>query len=647
MPRIRVLSPHIANQIAAGEVVERPASVVKELVENAVDAGATSILIEAENGGVDCIRVADNGCGIPAEDCPTAFLRHATSKLQTADDLSHIESMGFRGEALASIAAVSRATLTTRSRDEAFGVRLRVDAGQACAPEPIGCAVGTTLEVRSLFYNAPARLKFLKSARTEAGAIGDYVARMLMAHPEIAFHYRHNGRDVYETYGDGSLKYALLCVYGADVLPGLCEVLFDDGYLRIQGFIGASELARLNRSQQSFFLNRRYIRSNALSFALQRAYDTRLLSGRFPFAVLNLTLSSAEVDVNVHPTKLEVRFADEARICRSLTAACTDALIQAEIPSVVTDDFAPERPTPRSTMRGNAPQPTGSSQPPRIPDLRTRVKEAAPRLRESAPVWAPVNKATLEKEPWPRYSITPRAEGQRKAEAALKEDRAARTPEPLSMSSRDAQEAENASKPASAGTQAGMFAEPYHIVGLLFSTYWVVQQGEYAYLIDQHAAHERSLYELLVSDAYKPVSQKLLFPRTLTLQPSEESVLEDARESFAALGFELCRDESGKLLLASCPTVHGILLEEAYLYDAIHALQEGDSVSLASLCREKLMQTACKHAVKAGEPIAKEELASLLQRFADDSTPLTCPHGRPVMVRVKKAELEKLFLRVQ
>ena len=319
MARIRVLAPHVANQIAAGEVVERPASVVKELVENALDAGAQHITIEIENGGTDLIRVSDDGQGIPQEDCRTAFLRHATSKIAAADDLTHITTLGFRGEALASIASVSEVTLRTRTASEEQGTLLRVAHGEVLEEAPCACVQGTTLEVRGLFANVPARLKFLKSIRTETGYVSDYVSRMIMAVPSVSFHLLNNGRTVYQSYGDGQLKNALLCVYGASVLSNLREVAFDDGYLSIAGFAGTEALARPNRLQQSFFLNGRYIRSYALSAALQRAYDTRLMTGRFPFAVLALRIAGGEVDVNVHPTKLEVRFVDEQRVARSWT----------------------------------------------------------------------------------------------------------------------------------------------------------------------------------------------------------------------------------------------------------------------------------------------------------------------------------------
>ena len=367
MAQIHVLSPHVANQIAAGEVVERPASVVKELVENALDAGARSITVELVNGGLDLIRVSDDGKGIAPEDCRTAFLRHATSKIATSEDLTHIVTLGFRGEALASIAAVAEVTMRTRMKDAECGTLLRISAGEVQEEAPCACTAGTTLEVRNLFANVPARLKFLKTVRTEAGYVGDYVSRMIMAVPSAAFHFVHNGKTVYRSFGDGKLQNAMLCVYGAEILPHLREVAFDDGYLAIHGYVGTEQLSRPNRLQQSFFLNGRYIRSYSLSSALQRAFDTRMMVGRFPFAVLAMRIAGSEVDVNVHPSKMEVRFVDEQRVIRSVTAACHRSLLLAPKAEETKDLSAADVPSP-------APHAPSYADPGQAIDLRRPVR---------------------------------------------------------------------------------------------------------------------------------------------------------------------------------------------------------------------------------------------------------------------------------
>lgn len=592
MPRIHVLSPHIANQIAAGEVVERPSSIVKELVENAVDAHATAINIEIENGGVDRILITDNGSGIADEDCETAFLRHATSKISAAADLAHIATLGFRGEALASIAAVSRVTLTTRTAEEEMGTRLRFEGGTLAEHSRVGCVQGTSVEVRSLFYNVPARLKFLKSARAESGAVGDYVARLILSLPDVAFHFVSNGKTVYQTSGDGSLKNALVAVYGVSVVPHICPVAFDDGYLRIEGFVGTPELSRVNRTGQAFFLNGRLIRSNALSAAVSRAFDTRLLIGRYPFSVLSLHIALAEVDVNVHPAKLEVRFVDEARVTRSVCVACSEALLRGYVPRAPLAEPA----YPDS-------QPTDDA--PRV-ELRTPVASHT-EVREAAPDWH-ATAASGHAEPSfavPRYSVRP----QRVSPAPVQESIFASAP----------------------------FSAPYSVVGVAFDTYWFVQQGDTIFCIDQHAAHERLLYDALESRSAEIVSQALLMPEEIVLAPSDYALYEARREALERLGYVFSEEKENVLLLAAVPQLGGVALKSAFLLDVLH----DENVEQA-----RLMQTACKHAVKAGEPITAVELTALLSMLSENESLLTCPHGRPIAVRITKRDMEKMFKRV-
>ena len=329
---IKVLPPALANQIAAGEVVERPASVVKELVENALDAGATAVTVEITDGGLSSIRVTDNGSGIQPEDCPTAFLRHATSKISTQEDLVAIGTLGFRGEALASIGSVSLVTMTTRVSGGEWGTKIVFDS-----------VFGTTIQVDNLFAKVPARLKFMRSARSEAGYIGDFMARAILGRPDIAFRFLSNGKCVYETYGDGNLKNAIFCIYGSQITDRLLPVLLDNGYVRIEGFVGNQEISRPNRSMETLFVNGRYIRSAGIFSAIQKAYDTRMMAGRYPFALLNITIAKEEVDVNVHPAKTEIRFVDQPRVEYAVTAACAQALRQPVIPRVQ----LPEQPKPK------------------------------------------------------------------------------------------------------------------------------------------------------------------------------------------------------------------------------------------------------------------------------------------------------------
>lgn len=607
MAVIHVLKPQVANQIAAGEVVERPASVVKELVENAIDAGATSVTVRIENGGIRSITVIDNGCGIAREDCRNAFLRHATSKITTTDDLSHVLTLGFRGEALASIASVSRVTMTTRPEGAEVGTRLLIDNGTVISEEDSPCVFGTTFVVEELFASVPARLKFLKSARTEAGYIGEYIGKMILARPEISFRYESDGKTVYETYGDGKLSNAVFCVYGATVAEKLAEVHYDNGYIKIEGYLGLPEISRNNRSFQTLFINGRSIRSTAVSAAVAQAYDTRLMIGRFPFFVLNLSLAPQEVDVNVHPTKSEVRFADENRVFTAVSAAAKIALGSSEkhVESAL-DHVMPKQPS----MPVEQIQERQASPSPRIDfhdyaDQHSRYAyhENTFSTFQARGMQGSVPSFTVRTEP---------TETQKKAEPA---------------------------SPLFSDTQAD-------IIGCAFQTYWIVTRDQNLFLIDQHAAHERKLYDELCSRDAGLSSQQLLVPRDVVLTAYEITTWESNQDSLIELGYGLVRSGATTLTMNEVPVLNGQMLGEAYLHTVLSILDECGKNVQQELLKERLMQAACKHAIKGGEAISKEEISSLLDAFLNGRMPLTCPHGRPVVVRITKSELEKMFRRI-
>jgi len=684
MKNIHILPPQVANRIAAGEVVERPSSVVKELVENAIDAGATAITVEIENGGIDYIRVSDNGSGIPADDCATAFLRHATSKIAAAEDISSISTLGFRGEALPSIASVSEVTLKTRTKDAESGTLLRIDNGELVDQIPYACPEGTVLEVRNLFSKTPARLKFLKNPRTEAGYIGDYLSRMIMAMPEISFVYINNGKTVYRTFGDGSLKNAVFSIYGSSVLSQLREVFYDDGYLRVTGYVGTPALARPNRLQQSLYLNGRYIRSIVLSNTVQRAYDTRLMVGKFPFFVLFLRLAGSEVDVNVHPTKMEVRFADERRVSSAVYAATVRALesqsassehlniapaetkeqieestvkasvfeckkterkeipvavekkIQPFMPIKAADDrkihVEPKNTEPSSdTQRSSETAFTASLQEQTIPqiDLRTAPPATAVKVHEAAPVQVAVQQENA-------TGFTSPA----KPKAALSI--------PIFEITSSARKREELINSIQQEEPVRFAVEDYRLIGSVFAGYWIVEQGEMMFLIDQHAAHERKLYEELMSRRIEPSAQPLLVPEQLKLTPAEYALFEEYRDQIEAFGFVCQPNETAELELQiqSVPVIRGNTLEPKRLLEALEILNKSGDLSEKDLCRSSLIQSACKHAIKVNETISKAEIQHLLAEFADGKIPMTCPHGRPIMVQLTKLDIEKMFKRV-
>lgn len=598
MPKIHILPPNIANQIAAGEVVDRPSSVVKELVENAIDAGASAVTIEIENGGTDLIRVTDNGSGIANEDCETAFLRHATSKIAAAGDLFSIRSLGFRGEALASIAAVARVELTTRTEEDELGTTVRCEAGKIVEHRRSGGTRGTNVAVKNLFYNVPARLKFMKSNRAESASIGDYVARLILSAPQVAVHFVNNGRTVYRSAGNGVLRDAILSVYGVSLDANLCPVMFDDGYLRIEGFVGTPEISRPNRSGQTITLNGRIIRAASLSNALSRAFDTRLMGGKFPFAVIAMNISFAEVDVNVHPAKLEVRFTDEQRVARSLVAACSEALIRSYVPSVE-----------------SGPEPSGESA--ADADFAETVELRNGAARQSAPLHeSSVPGSYTPRPPAFRFPREQREDGE---------------------TLRSLQVPRQESSPLS---------EPYTIIGAAFDAYWFVQQGESVFIIDQHAAHERLLYDALMEKRAAVVSQTLFLPEDIRLLPTEAELFSEHRAALEAFGFVFSDANETSVTLLAVPQVNGTALKGDFLHDALERLSENRDANTNEWFRDALAQSACKHAVKAGERLSRDEIARLLEELKRQDTLLTCPHGRPIAVRLTKLEIEKLFKRV-
>lgn len=604
MGKIHILEPHIANQIAAGEVVERPSSVVKELVENAIDASADSITVEIENGGMHRIAVTDNGVGIAKEDCRNAFLRHATSKIETTEDLSQISTLGFRGEALASIASVARVCMTTRVKDSEAGTKLVIDNGTVVSEEEVACVYGTSFSVEALFASVPARLRFLKSPRTEAGYIGDYMARMILARPDISFRYISDGKTIYQTYGDGDLYNALYCVYGKTIAEKVVPVAYDNGYIRVDGFVGLPEISRSNRTYQTLLLNGRYIRSFAIAASVLQAYDTRMMIGKFPFFVLSLTLSPSEFDVNVHPTKLEVRFADEQRVWGAVKHACRDALdstsqhVESALDACMPGDVRADAPIDQaSPLRSDVTASRFSYGPVRqsYSMQEPPMENSFSRIGTSGSV--------------PVYQVKP-ADSPRYASDMLLSD------------------------------------SPIEIVGCAFRGYWIVTRDDMLYIIDQHAAHERKIFEQLTQREISIASQPLLVPYAIRLTPSESDTLQTHMEELNDIGYRFENAASLSVTVLAVPVLNGVQLRDAYLHEALSILSEQRGNAADQLVRERLMQSSCKHAIKVGEPITKQEIAALLQEYLDGEAPLTCPHGRPILIRITKNELEKMFRRI-
>ncbi len=649
---IRVLPPALANQIAAGEVVERPASVVKELVENALDAGATAVTVDITDGGLSSIRVTDNGSGIEPEDCPKAFLRHATSKISTQEDLSAIGTLGFRGEALASIGAVSTVTMTTRVPGGEWGTRVVVDNGQLLSNEACSCVFGTTIQVDNLFAKVPARLKFMRAPRSEAGYVGDYMARAILGRPDIAFRFLSNGKCVYETYGDGQLKNAIFCVYGSQITDRILPVLLDNGYVRVEGFVGNQEISRPNRSMESLYVNGRYIRSIGIFSAIQKAYDTRMMAGRYPFALLNITIAKEEVDVNVHPAKTEVRFVDQPRVEYAVTSACAQALRQPVIPQVQLP--AHDRPavSTQSEDKKAEEKPFSSAPATKPPVAYTPYSELQERPKPSMSfteaykqqVTIPPRSLLKESGAGYTYNSFQRKEPSQRDTA---EEAVPRKPQVEVFAVAGSRKPEPAfSAPPKAEQNALPLDFAVNIIGCAFNTYWIVQHEEDLYLIDQHAAHERRLYEEFNSRQVAAASQELLIPQLITLQPREYELVEEWKEELEELGYRFERAGALHLNLIAVPVLNGATFDGEALHQAINAIGEAGKGAKKALVREKLIYASCKHAVKGGEALQKEEIISLLKTYVEQGIPLTCPHGRPVVARLSKRDMEKMFKRI-
>lgn len=638
MGNIILLDETTANQIAAGEVVERPVSVVKELVENSLDAGANRITIELTQGGIAAIKVVDNGCGMSGQDAELCFQRHATSKIRWAEDLNKIHTLGFRGEALPSIASVARVTLTTRTAGDLGGTVVRIEAGQIKEISPAGCPVGTTVEVRDLFFNTPARRKFLKSATVETGQVSDLMSRLAMARPDVRFELRSVGRVLFSSPGSGSLKDTAAGIFGTDNVRSMLEVNYQGRLLSLTGLISKPVLTRASRQYQNFFINGRYIRSGLVSAALQQAYQTQIPAGRFPVAILHLALDPTQVDVNVHPTKMEVRLAREKEVQEELLEALSKPL---DLPGAITGlwKILPER-------------------------VKTRSEEEQAASGEQRQTEKPAENEHLEKVPEHRSHQNESRSGQQFAPVKSKEQlrlslpvQTGETPGPEELQ-RIVRVPESKDRPVQTLHHPRVFENksPYQPetffptltpAGQVPPTY-VMAYGEGGlYIIDQHAAHERILYEKYLDLLQQEVpSQMLLEPVTLEIPHHEAQLVVRHVIDFNEIGFILEHFGGDTFLLRGVPAQALAAPGETFM-DLLARLQESPSHKLdRGLVIDRLASAmACRDAVKAGKNLGGTEVKSLLEGLARCRRPFTCPHGRPTLIQITHEELNKRFKR--
>lgn len=655
MAVISVLDQTTINQIAAGEVIERPASVVKELLENAIDAQATAVTVEIREGGCSLIRITDNGCGIPKEEIPTAFLRHATSKIRSADDLTTVASLGFRGEALASIAAVSQVEMISKTADRLTGTRYQIEGGTERGIEEVGAPEGTTIIARNLFFNTPVRKKFLKTPMTEGTHVAAVVEKIALSHPDISIRLIQNNQNKLYTSGNNNLKDLIYTVFGREITSNLLSVDAVYEGIHITGFIGKPVIARSNRNYENYFVNGRYVRSNIISKAIEEAYKPYMMQHKYPFTMLHLSIDPETLDVNVHPTKMELRFSDGEYVFNRTLEAVGEALAHKElIPQVTLDEAAkkrqedakkrreerqPRQPEPFEIRRqssldagnlssGNRSSSSGSN--PVFQETASAQRSGVSRpslLCEEAPGWKHVDKKDL--------PANESAEGEKKTQTSVTSS--PRPSEPM-------QQLE---------LFDGKLLDPksrlkHRLIGQLFDTYWMVEYNDQLYIIDQHAAHEKVLYEKTVRSLKDRQydSQLVNPPVILTLNQGEALLLEQYLEYFKGIGFEIEPFGGREYAVRAVPANLFSIAKKELLLEMIDGLSEDMSVHNPDIIYEKIASMSCKAAVKGRHAMSAAEADRLIDQLLELENPYACPHGRPTIISMSRYELEKKFKRI-
>ena len=665
--QISVLDQSTIDKIAAGEVVERPSSVVKELVENAIDAGASAITVEIKEGGTTFIRITDNGTGIEKEQVPLAFLRHATSKIRKVEDLSLISSLGFRGEALSSIAAVSRVELITKPHEQLIGVRYQIEGGMEKGMEEIGAPDGTTFLIRDLFYNTPARAKFLKTPTTEAGYISSFIEQLALSHPHISFKYMQNGQTKLHTSGNNNLKEAIYQIYGRDITRELIEIHTKDREetIRIDGFIGKPVISRGNRNFENYYVNGRYVKSKIVTKAVEDAYHTFMMQHKYPFTCLHIQIKGSDVDVNVHPTKMEVRFSDQEVVYRQIYQAILQGLQHKElIPQVtigkdrlavrpVNRDKAPE---PFEVQRRQIEQPRGYQMQQKVQpeELKNRAKAADPIADRTVAVAASgeeTHKGSVVREQGTGGYGEKRETGYRNENPA-KQNPNLQAGQVVS-DRRDNIAAPGVQKAEQMDLFDGKLLSPeakkhHKIIGQVFDTYWLVQMEDKLYIIDQHAAHEKVLYERIVKEMKeRNVSSQIVSPPIIiSLNLEEQEKMKKYQNIFETLGFEIESFGGREYSIRAVPQNLFGMTEQGFFIEVLDHLEEDPSSKTLDVLSDRMATMACKAAVKGNQKLSLRETEALIDELLQLENPYNCPHGRPTIISMTKYELEKKFKRI-
>lgn len=639
MGRINVLDKFTAEKIAAGEVVERPASVIKELVENAIDAGATTVVVEIKNGGTTYMRVTDNGCGMDSEDARIAFLRHATSKIKTDKDLEHISTLGFRGEALCSIAAVSRTELFTKQRGKSEGAHVIVEGGEELLLESAGCPDGTTIVVKNLFFNTPARMKFMKKDSQEAACITDICNKQALSHPDVSLRLIRDGKDVLFSPGDNVLKNAIHSVFGKDIAAATTPVEYSKDGVKVSGLTGKGNLSRPNRLMQIFFVNGRYVVNKTLAAAISEAYKNELMIGRFPVCVLDISLDPSLVDVNVHPGKTEVKFASDQSVYEAVYWAVKNALKEVSAPR------SAQLPSSKDAYK----MPVTTAAPSQIPIVQNKAakplgfKPFTPLKEQGVPLKPPtLNQIREEVRSYEGKLPVRSIEGIENKKEEKTPFKSAplftQTPAPKAEKKPPQEKALPEEKPAS--------PVEVRIIGQLFSTYILAEGDGEFFLMDQHAAHERIRFEQIKNSGCKTDTQLLLMPISVNLTPSEKDLAANKSDFLLDMGFEFEDFGANTVVLRSLPA--DCLYEEgADLFIEMLGILGGGEGGEISAVRDKAVYTiACRSAIKANQSLTVSELEKLYKDAMALEGISTCPHGRPITVKLTKYQIEKMFGRI-
>lgn len=694
MPQIELLSQETINQIAAGEVIERPSSVVKELVENAIDAKATAVTVEIKEGGISFIRITDNGCGIEKEQIPLAFLRHSTSKIHSVEDLLTVKSLGFRGEALSSIAAVAQVELITKTPEEFSGVRYVIEGSKEQSVEDVGAPDGTTFLVRNLFYNTPARRKFLKSPQTEGGYISDLMQRMVLSHPDIAFKFIMNGQVKLQSSGNGNQKEIIYHIYGRDITGGLLPLSAENELFAVEGFIGKPQISRGNRTYETYFINGRYIKSSLLSRAIEEAYKPFLMQHQYPFTVLYFKIDSDLLDINVHPTKMELRFSNQQQIYQKLVTIIQERLRQRElipqvpvveekkkpqvpkIHQVMPEPFerrrieAEKKPLRSEAVREDITYHAHTEMPKSVTQPVTSDMQSS---TSTAPLSAPVAQSEI--------SVTRSSATETQSDASVMRTSASVTQPGAFVTQADVTAAKIASAQNTTDSKQSdhqqtdvkqeereerkgnvtadikyeqqSFLTPeamkeHRIIGQVFDTYWLVQFGDKLYIIDQHAAHEKVLYERTMKNLKNKeyTSQRISPPIILTLSMLEEQTLKKYRTQFEMIGYEIEHFGGNEYAVSAVPGNMFQINAKDLILQMIDEVSEVSEQGTPDLILEKVASMSCKAAVKGNHKLSLPEIEELIEELLTLENPYNCPHGRPTIISMSKYELERKFKRI-